>query len=117
MKNIAITEKRKRIGAIQAMLMLGVAVMIDIIQIFFLFFFGIGLIVNRFITIFAFMTFFLWFALNGVTFLTGKMYKEKMFRFFGVAFGEFIPIIGSLPLWSFGIYFTIKSVRKEDEIG
>ncbi|PIT96785.1 hypothetical protein COT82_01285 [Candidatus Campbellbacteria bacterium CG10_big_fil_rev_8_21_14_0_10_35_52] len=115
MENIA--TKKQKIGNIQWIFMLGVAVMIDIIQIFLLFFFGVGLIVNRFITIFAAMTFFLWFALNGVTFLTGKMSNQKMFRFFGAAFGEFIPIIGSLPLWSFGIWFTIKSIRKEDEIG
>jgi len=39
-----------------------------------------------------------------------------MYRFFGPAVGEMIPVIAALPLWSLGIWLTLRSVKKEDEI-
>ena len=109
-------EKRQRIGNMQGWLMVAVAAAVDIVQILLVFFFGVGLLVNRFITIFAFMMFFFWFALNGVSFLTGKMSMKKMTRFFGTAVGEIIPVLGALPLWALGIWLTIRSVREEDKV-
>tara|TARA_B100001971_G_scaffold135384_1_gene125058 strand:- start:359 stop:751 length:393 start_codon:yes stop_codon:yes gene_type:complete len=109
-------EKKQRIGNMQGWLMVAVAAAVDIVQILLVFFFGVGLLVNRFITIFAFMMFFFWFALNGVSFLTGKMSMKKMTRFFGTAFGEIIPVLGALPLWALGIWLTIRSVREEDKV-
>lgn len=93
-------EKRRRVGTVQSALMIGIAIAIDIVNIILVLVVGIGLVVNRFITIFVFMTFAFWFALNGVSFLTGRMSAQKMVRFFGPAFGEIIPVIGALPLWT-----------------
>jgi len=109
-------EKRRRVGVMQSALMIGIAVAVDIVNMLLLIFFGAGLIVNRFITIFVFMVFAFWFALNGVSFLTGRMSMQKMYRFFGPAVGEMIPVIAALPLWSLGIWLTLRSVKKEDEI-
>jgi Kef-type K+ transport system membrane component KefB len=109
-------EKRRRVGTIQSILMIGIAIAIDIINIILVLVVGIGIIANRFITLFVFMVFAFWFALNGVSFLTGRMSMQKMFRFFGPAFGEMIPVIGALPLWTIGIWLTLRSVKKEDEI-
>lgn len=98
------------------MLMVGVAVAVDVINILLFLFFGVGIVVNRFIAIFMFMSFAFWFVLNGVSFLTGRMSVQKILRFFGPAFGEMIPVIGALPLWTPGIWLTLRSVKKEDEI-
>lgn len=114
-QNIEI-EKKVRIDNIQAAFMIGVAVTVDIVQLI-LGFFIIGLVLNRFITFFVFLSFFLWFALNGVNFISGKMSTRRMLSFFGVAFAEFIPIVGMAPLWSFGIASIIYSTRKEDKMG
>ena len=111
------TKTVRRIGSMQSMLMIGVAVAFDAVNILLFAFFGVGVLVNRFTAIFAFMTYFLWFALNGVSFLTGKKSTQKMVRFFGASVGEAIPVIGSLPLQSLGIWLTLRSVKKEDEIG
>ena len=107
-------EKRRRVGAAQSALMIGIAVVVDVVNIILVLVVGIGLVANRFIAIFVFMAFAFWFALNGVSFLTGRMSMQKMFRFFGPAFGEMIPVIGALPLWSLGIWLTLRSVKKED---
>ncbi|MFQ5754352.1 MAG: hypothetical protein ACE5HI_20415 [bacterium] len=110
------TEKKQRIGSMQRGLMVAVAATVDIVQILLIFFFGVGLLVNRFITIFAFMMFSFWFALNGVSFISGRMSVQKMLRFFGTAFGEVIPVLGAFPLWALGIWLTLRSVKKEDKI-
>ena len=108
-------ENNRRIGDMQSMLMISVAVVADGVQILLWLLFGVGLIANRFVTIFMFMTFAFWFVLNGVSFLTGSMSTQKMVRFFGASFGEVIPVIGALPLWTLGIWLTLRSVKKEDE--
>lgn len=118
MKKVEVkVNKKRRVGIVQSALMFGIAIVFDAVNIILFLLFGVGIVANRFIAISAFMTFFLWFALSGVTFLTGKMSIQKTFRFFGPAFGEIIPIVGAFPLWTLGIWLTLKSVKKEDEIG
>lgn len=105
-------ENEKKIGFFTILLMLGVAVVIDIVQ-FILALFVVGLVINRFISIFAFMLFFLWFLLNDVSFLSGKRWLSRTISFFGSAGGELVPVVGALPLWTIGIYLTIRSANSE----
>lgn len=109
-------KTKSKIGSMQGMLMIAVAAVVDGVNIILFAFFGVGIVANRFITIFMFMTFAFWFILNGVSFLSGRMSVQKMFRFFGASFGEIIPVIGALPLWTPGIWLTLRSVRKEEEM-
>lgn len=105
-------NKNIKIDNITAVLMIGTAVLIDSIQAFLLFIL-IGPFVNWLISIFAWMTFFLWFMLKGVTFTKNP---KKIFTLAGGSLLEVIPIVASLPIWTLTISTTIFMERAENKL-
>lgn len=87
------------ISKTDAFLMISVALFYDLLQAGIdLITFGFGFTVNWLVSIWAWLTFFLWFKIKGVDF---KQWKNTL-GFNGGAFMEIIPIplINSLPVWT-----------------
>lgn len=99
-----------RIDTFDQILMLMVAAFFDLIQILLLLFFGIGLILNRLVTIIEYFIFTIWFSFQGVN-VFGSGFLNKTSSTF---IGEIIPGLGSLPLFTLGIWMIIKQSQKED---
>ena len=98
----------------QGALMLGVAVAIDGIQIL-LDMVLIGLVLDSFLSIFAWLIFWFWFKLNGVSFLKGK---TALLRLVAISIGgiiEIIPLINDIPTWLFAVGIMLLTVRLEDK--
>lgn len=106
-------EKKQRIGNTQGVLMIGVAVVVDFVQ-------GlltagiVGLIVSTFISIFAWLMFFLWFKLNSIGMLDSG--ARLAVTIWGGAFIEMIPVINVLPAWTISVAIMLFIVRSEDVI-
>lgn len=106
-------EKKQRIGNTQGVLMIGVAVVVDFVQ-------GlltagiVGLIVSTFISIFAWLMFFLWFKLNSIGMLDSG--ARLAITIWGGAFVEMIPVINVLPAWTISVAIMLFIVRSEDVI-
>lgn len=106
-------KTKMRIGALQALLMIGVSVLFDIAELI-LAFFAIGLIINRIIVIVKWVIFLLWFWFNGVHIIRNPKRRATA----GItAIAGLIPIIGALPEFTIGIILTIKDARREDRVG
>lgn len=110
------TEKRQRISSIIATLMIGTAVVFDLVQFLLNFIPFVGWIATSLISVFAWLTFFTWFKLNGVSFLSGKTTVLKIASIFGVSILEIFPILNDLPAWIAYIVIMIFIVRAEDTI-
>lgn len=107
-------EKRQRIGNMQGALMIAVAATVDGIQFLLNFIPFVGWIFTALISIFAWLTFFVWFKFNGVGFLEGKAAVLKFSLIFGVSILEIIPVLNDLPAWIAYIVLMILIVRAED---
>lgn len=110
------TEKRQRISSVQGTFMLAVAGVIDGVQFLLNFIPFVGWIAASLISIFAWLTFFTWFKLNGVNFLSGKTTVLKIASLFGVSILEIFPIINDFPAWIAYIVIMIFIVKAEDTI-
>jgi len=87
-------------------LMISTALFFDAIQVILLFF-AVGVVLNTFINIFAGLTFFLWFMMHGISFLSPK-------RLAGIGGGfivELIPILNSLPAWTGAVWYIISTTK------
>jgi len=91
--------------------MVALAGSIDAIQALLAFVF-LGLLVNGLISLFAWLTFYLWFKLSGVTFLDGQ--TAKILVFAGGALLEQIPGVNALPAATLTVILTIAIVKRED---
>lgn len=109
-------EKRQRISSIQGIFMLAVAGIIDGVQFLLNFIPFVGWIATSLISVFAWLTFFTWFKLNGVGFLSGKTTVLKIASIFGVSILEIFPIINDFPAWIVYIVIMIFIVKAEDTI-
>ncbi|MEK7209090.1 MAG: hypothetical protein AAB677_02425 [Patescibacteria group bacterium] len=102
-----------RIGTIESGLMIAVAVIYDVIQIaltWLLGWIGIGFIGSWLMTIWATMTFGLWFTLKGASIMSGK-------RAATLGIGtliEAIPLLNSLPGWTVSTIVSLSVTRAED---
>jgi len=105
-------KEKVKIDNITTTLMIGTALLIDSVQTL-LTLVLIGPFVNWLISIFAWMTFFLWFLLKGVKFTNNP---KKIFTFMGGSLAEFIPIIASLPIWTCTITMTILTIKAEKKL-
>jgi len=105
-------KEKEKIDNIDATLMIGTAILIDGTQTF-LTLILIGPFVNWLISIFAWMTFFLWFMLKGVKFTKNP---KKIFTLAGGSLLEAIPIIASFPIWTLTISTTIFMERAENKL-
>ncbi len=70
----------------------------------------IGWLINPLISFWAFMTFLLWFYLYGIRFVS----PAKIGTMGGTLFLEFIPLINSLPTWTFGVILMLAIAYAED---
>jgi hypothetical protein len=102
-------KPKYRIGGIQKTIMISFALLFDFIE-FILAIFAIGLILNRIITVLEYFIYIIWFALNRVIFTKPK----NIARLGGTFTFEMIPVVGALPLFTLGVYMTIKQSQKED---
>lgn len=98
-----------RIGPLQKILMLTIAAIFDLVE-FVLAVLAIGLILNRIITIIEYFIYILWFSVNKISFTSPKTLKKLG----GSFIAEIIPFLGALPMFTVGVYMTIKSSREED---
>lgn len=83
------------------------AVFIDFSQ-FILGLMFVGLAIDSIIDIFATLLFSIWFSHHGTSLI-----KKSPLGFFGTIIGEFIPFVDMAPLWSFYVWRTIRTERKE----
>lgn len=67
----------------------------------------IGQVLSFFISIFSFLTFYVWFKMNGVSFSKPK----KVLRFWGGAFVEAIPILNVLPALTLSVFVMLSETR------
>jgi len=105
---------QNKIDGTTAFLMLGVAIFFDIVQFVLEFIPLIGFILNKFISIFAGMTFWLWLTLKGVS-STSKWISGGSFMI------EILPIpfLSALPVFTGGIIAIIlreRVVKKVEKI-
>ena len=91
-------------------LMLATAVLFDVVQALINLIPVVGQILSFFISIFAFMTFWLWFKMYGVSFSKGKNLKNLGFGFLI----EMIPVVDILPAWTFAVFRLIAAKKLED---
>ena len=133
-----------RIGNIQLIIMILVALLFDAVEALLLFAYGAGAIVNRAITVLEYLIFGVWFWFNGVTFTkikVGKVAKiskgatrakeafskteakmaavnrTKLLWTGGSLIAEMTPVIGGLPIFTIAVVRTIFLSRVEDKIG
>ncbi len=106
-------KKRERISATMTLLLMMTAIFFDVFQAILTFAGGIGLIANRFISLFAMLSFGFWFVMLGVSLLNTRRLAVSI----TTSLGEMIPFIGTLPLWTIGIAALIAMVKLEDRTG
>lgn len=102
-----------RISAFESGLMIAVAVIYDLIQIaltWLLGWLGIGFIGSWLMTLWAGMTFGLWFTLKGASIISGKRAASL-----GIgAIIEVIPLLNALPGWTVSVIISLSVTRAED---
>lgn len=106
--------KKRRISSIQAIFMLAVAGVFDLIQFLISFIPYVGWIISVFLSIFVWLTFYMWFKLNGISFLDKG--ARLAITFFLGAIIEVIPIINILPGWTLSVVLMLLIIRAEDVI-
>lgn len=90
--------------------MLIVAGMFDLTQFLLMLAFGVGLILNSIVTIFAITIFFIWLSMNGM------MDMKTGMRLVGFGAGETFPFINALPLW-LAFVASIIIIQKKAALG
>ncbi len=102
---------KSRINMVNAIFLILVALIIDGVQIF-LDFIIIGLVVNYIIDIYAWLIFFVWLKLLGISMFNAKGTRTMIFL--GVALGiELIPFINALPGWTVFAVLTVINDRSQ----
>lgn len=97
---------RKEIGLVSSILMIIVALAFDTLEVLLTLLAGIGLVLNRVVTIIEYAVFWLWFKLYGIDFLNDSKTSKSMISTF---LAEMIPGVGTLPLFSIGVWWTIQA--------
>lgn len=100
-------KKEKKLSSTTIFLLIIVALFFDLLQIIFTFLF-----LGWLISFYAFMTFWLWFKLKGISFATPKRS--------GIAGGGFIielvPFLNMLPAWTLAVTLIILDVKSKELI-
>jgi len=136
-------KKKYRIGNIQLIIMVLIALAFDAVEAILLFF-GVGVVANRVITVLEYFIFGIWFWFNGVTLAkikVGKFAKvskgatgtsqalskagakatavnlSKLLWTGGSLIAEMTPIVGGLPIFTLAVVRTAFLSRVEDIIG
>jgi hypothetical protein len=69
--------------------------------------FGIGLVASPFISVFAGLTFWLWFMMRGISIVTPK----RLTALGGGFLAELIPAVDALPAWTAAVWYTISTTK------
>ncbi len=88
-------------------LMILTALFFDGLQIALEFVFGLGLVVDSFVSIFAVFTFTVWFKMHNVNFVNPK----RLAAMGGGFFIEIIPGLNALPVWTAAVWYTISTTK------
>lgn len=99
-----------RISVDQKYLILGFAILVDIIEIILLFT-AVGTIFEVLSGIIQYGIVWVLFAMNGVPFFSSRRIKRQVFA--GVL--ESVPAVGALPIFTWSVWKTIKEAEAEDE--
>jgi hypothetical protein len=106
------TQKaEQRINNVTAGLMIITALAYDAVQAF-LDWILIGLVVNWILDIWAWLTFFIWFKLRGVSFANPK----RAISLNGGFIAELIPAVNALPIWTAAVIIMVITVKTEDKL-
>ncbi|MEX0934754.1 MAG: hypothetical protein WDZ70_00305 [Candidatus Paceibacterota bacterium] len=112
--------KEQRISDTSKRLMIGTALFFDVLQSFIGLFHFIPIAGNFLaailaysISIFAFLTLFVWFTMKGVSFFRGRKAGRRALMWMS----EYILILNSLPIpgWTLYTWYTIKLAQEEDK--
>lgn len=101
--------EQKEISITTLILMVGVAIFYDVFQLIIEIIPLVGQILSLFITLFAFLTFYVWFKIKGRSFASPK---RAMAMGAGVII-EIIPILNILPGWTVAVLFLVGIERVE----
>jgi len=104
-------KAEQRINNVTAIFMIVVALLYDAAQAF-LDFILIGLAVNWILDIWAWLTFFIWFKLKGVSFANPK----RAVSLNGGFILELIPAVNVLPIWTAAVIILVITVKTEDKL-
>lgn len=112
-------KKKRRIGNIQAFMMIFIAVLADFIQMITKLLHAIPVVGNAAalfigwgITLFLTIIFFSWFLVIGVNYFDKA--ARKIILYFGSVIIELIPLVNAIPAWTFMVVTMIMVVRLED---
>ncbi len=105
------SQSQQRINNVTAIFMIAVALLYDAVQAF-LDFILIGLAINWILDIWAWLTFFIWFKLKGVSFTNPK----RAVSLNGGFILELIPAVNALPIWTAAVIILIITVKTEDKL-
>lgn len=100
-----------KISKTSAMLMTMTAYFFDGLQAF-LNFILIGFLINWIISIYAFLTFYIWFKMKGVRFTTVK----NATSFNGSFLGKLIPGLNTIPFWTLSVGLILAPIIAKDAI-
>ena len=109
-------EKRIRIGGMQGMLMIGVALTIDGVQFLINLIPIVGWIMVSILSVGVVLMFYTWFKLNEVSFIRGKAALLRVATISTATIAEIFPIFNSLPAWTAAVIVTLIIVKLEDEM-
>ena len=109
MQASVITSPSNRVTETTSWLMLPAAALFDTAQIVVAF----SGILQHFVALLSFLTFWFWFMLLGVSF--SKI--DRAVTFFGITMAEMmLPLVNLLPMLSVAVFLTIRSAQKENRI-
>jgi hypothetical protein len=103
-ENQEVSESETSLTRATMVFMVYVALIIDLVQAILLYLIA-GIIVDTFIGIFAGFTFWLWFKMHDVSFVTPKQIAAMG----GGFFVELIPALNALPTWTFAVVYVIMT--------
>jgi len=106
-------DNKQRIPTHTAFLMIGTALFFDCFQVLLLVAGGLGLVLNRLVSLYAILTFGFWFKLRGV----GLLQQKKFATGFITLLSEMIPGLCVLPGWTISTLLIILMVKSEDTLG
>lgn len=106
-------EVHYRVGWISAGIMLGIAIVADLLQAFLTFTLAFA-VASDIVTIIAESCIFFYFWICGVHFTRGKGSFGRLMGFFVTTAIEMVPIVDALPTLTFDTLYNIHSARKAD---
>lgn len=103
----------KEIKKVTATFMIVVALLFDVIQALINLLPFAGQILSFFVSIFAFLTFYVWFKIHGTSFSK----PTRALKFLGGFSIELIPVLNMLPAWTLAVVLIIGETKVKKIVG